>query len=104
MDESYYPLLEETSNPFSSNGVFPFSEPVLVTYIDLDRLIEKSKLTKAENKVVQWLMQGYSFDDIAEHCGATSEKIRLLLKNSVDKIVKTCGILWEGRRFAYKSL
>lgn len=38
-DESYWPILCERHD-FSSNGVFPFSEPVLCVYIDLDNLIE----------------------------------------------------------------
>lgn len=40
-DESYWPLLEENQT-IASNGVFPFSEPILCTYADLDRLIEKA--------------------------------------------------------------
>jgi len=68
--------MEETSNPLSSNGVFPFSEPVLVTYIDLDRLIERALLSKAERKIVHWLMCGYAFDDIANHYGVSAAHVR----------------------------
>lgn len=88
LDESYYALLEETSNPVISNGVFPFSEPVLVTYMDLDTLIEATPLTKAENKIVHWLMRGYGMDDIAEHYGTTKEHVKILFFSAVRKI---CG-------------
>ena len=52
------PLRYESANCLVSNGVFPFSEPVLVTYIDLDRLIEAAALTKTEHKIVSFLMDG----------------------------------------------
>lgn len=108
VDESYYPLLEETENPLISNGVFPFSEPILVTYIDLDRLIEKAKLTKAEHKIVNWLMKGYAFDDIADHYGISVAHVHLLQEHAVEKIVaeeiKSCGIISEGRSFFNEPL
>lgn len=52
-----------------SNGVFPFSEPVLCTYMDLDRLIDEAPLTQAERRVVDALMKGYGAEDIADHYG-----------------------------------
>ena len=81
-----------------TNGVFPFSEPVLVTYMDLDMLIAQARLTNGERKVIGWLMQGYCEADIAEHVGATADKIKALFNCAVHKIVdmnnknwKTCG-------------
>ena len=62
-------------NPTATNGVFPFSEPVLTTYRDLDRLIAKAGLTPSENKVVNWLMQGYIEADIADHCGIARQAV-----------------------------
>lgn len=75
-----------------SNGVFPFSEPVLVTYIDLDKLIASANLTKAERKVVNWLMRGHDFEDIADHCRTESNHVKLIFKHAVDKITKMRGI------------
>ena len=37
LDQSFIPKMFEQG--LASNGVFEFSEPVLVTYMDLDRLI-----------------------------------------------------------------
>lgn len=82
VDESYYPLLEQSANPLISNGVFPFSEPVLCTYIDLDMLIEETELTSAEEQTVNYLMRGYSMSDIAECCGTTSGHVLRLLKSA----------------------
>ena len=95
MDESYYPLIEQSTNPLISNGVFPFSEPVLCTYIDLDMVIEETKLTVAERKIVKWLMQGCSMKDIAEHYGITSSHVLLLLRSASRKISEAENKRWE---------
>ena len=86
MDESFYPLLEQSANPLISNGVFPFSEPVLCTYIDLDMLIDEAGLTRAEDKIVRWLMEGYMMSDIAEYYGTTARHVGILFKSAVEKI------------------
>lgn len=85
----------ETS-PLGCNGVFPFSEPVLVTFIDLDNLIEQAPLTRAERKVVGWLMLGYAEADIADHCGTTLPHVRTLLACAVDKIVEQENKNWKS--------
>ena len=94
-DEAYYPQIEETENPLISNGVFPFSEPVLVTYIDLDMLIQEAKLSKSEWKIVSWLMQGYIASDIATHYGITRQSVGVLLKRAVDKICEANNKRWR---------
>ena len=78
-----------------SNGVFPFSEPVLCTYIDLDMLIEETSLTSAETKIVKWLMQGYAMKDIAEHYGTTSSHVLMLLQSASRKISETENKRWN---------
>lgn len=95
----------ETS-PLGCNGVFPFSEPVLVTFIDLDHLIEQAPLTRAERRVVGDLMLGYAEPDIADHYGTTLSHVRTLLASAVDKIVeqenknwKSCGNYMRGGFF-----
>ena len=106
VDESYYPLKYEQSNPLLSNGVFPFSEPVLVTYMDLDMQIETAGLTKAERKIVDWVMEGYAIGDIAEHTGANLGRIELLISSAAKKIsdknnknYKSRGIVSVGEEF-----
>lgn len=96
MDESFYPLLEQSSNPLASNGVFPFSEPVLCTYIDLDILIDEAGLTKAEDKIVRWLMEGYRMNDIAEHHGTTARHVGILFRRAVEKICEANVHRWSN--------
>lgn len=108
VDEAYYPLQEETSNPVLSNGVFPFSEPVLVTYIDLDRLIDAAPLAKAERKIIDWLMKGYAFDDIADHYGTSTAHVKTLLKSAAEKIaeedLKNWGNINYGGEYSFEPL
>ena len=91
VDEAFYPKLEGNASSLSCNGVFPFSEPVLVTYIDLDNLIAETPLTKSERKIVHWLMEGYEMPDIADHYGITVSHVGVLFFRAVKKIVDTCN-------------
>lgn len=83
-------------HPFISNGVPPFSEPILCTYIDLDRLIETAGLTEIQQKVVAWLMCGYSELDIAEEMECTKQAVNVHFRKAVDKIVKRDIRIWEA--------
>lgn len=69
------------------DGVFLFSEPVFVTYLDLDTLIECSGLSRSERYVVDRLMYGYQQAEIARHTGKSKHMIQTLLSHAVDKIV-----------------
>lgn len=86
MDQAYLPLQYENGNPLVSNGVFPFSEPVLVSYMDLDMLIEAAPLAKSERKVLAWTMRGHSLDDIGERYGCAASTVLAKLKSAVLKI------------------
>ena len=94
LDESYYPLLEPERCPLASGGVFPFSEPILCTYMDLDRLIETSGQSASERKVVAWLMQGYSMSDIAERHGTSRQTIDAIFRRAVGRIVEAARRRW----------
>ena len=96
VDETFYPLMESTDiSILATNGVFPFSEPVLVTYIDLDNLIETAHLTRAERQIVHRLMEGYSGTDIAEHYGTTKEHVTTLLQSASQKIARENNRRWN---------
>ena len=59
----------------STAGISLFSEPILCTYIDLERLIETCGLSAAERKTVDYLMLGYSTADIADHTNKTRQTV-----------------------------
>ena len=95
LDESWLPLRFESSNRLESNGVVPFSEPVLVTYIDLDRLIGEANLTRAEMRIIYFLMDGYSISDIAQRYGKARQTIDVLVVRAVNKICEADRRRWE---------
>ena len=83
------------SSPLVSQGVAPMSEPVTVTYLDLDRLIEKCGLTDKEKFVVDLLMRGYTRSDIRDDTNLAAETIVALLTSAVEKIVDMNEYEWH---------
>lgn len=83
------------SSPLVSQGVAPMSEPVTVTYLDLDRLIEKCGLTDKEKFVVDLLMRGYTRSDIRDDTNLATETIAALLTSAVEKIVDMNEYEWH---------
>ena len=71
------------------------SEPVTVTYLDLDRLISKCDLTKLEQLVLDLLMRGYTRSDIRDDTNLTMETIVSLLTSAVEKIVEMNEYEWH---------
>lgn len=69
---------------------------MLVTYIDLDRLIEAADLTGAERRIVGYLMDGYSIPDIAQRYGKVRQVIDRVLDNAVAKICEADRRCWEA--------
>lgn len=67
-------------------GVSLFSEPILCTYIALEKLIEDSGLSPLERKTVDYLMLGYAAADIAEYMNKTRQTIETSFKRAVAKI------------------
>ena len=103
-DESFYPLEEETSNPLISNGVFPFSESVLCTYIDLDILIDSCGLTQYEKLIIKLIMRGHSAPDIAEKYQCSPKTVNKYLNIAIDKIIQKNNENWKLYSQNIKSL
>lgn len=78
----------------ASDGVFPLDEDVICTYMDLDRLIETAGLSETENKIVQYLMQGYAISDIAECLGHVRQTSETMFERAVEKIVAKNNADW----------
>lgn len=72
----------------ASARMIDMNEPVLCTYIDLDRLIGRCGLTEQQRLIVRLLMRGYSFEDIAELKEITDQSVRVQFRRAVYKIIK----------------
>lgn len=83
------------SSSLISQGVAPMSEPVTVTYMDLDRLIDKCGLTEKEKYIVDLLMLGYTRSDIRDDANMAMDVIVALLNSAIDKIVDMNEYEWH---------
>lgn len=82
------------SYPLCSVGSVDTSESILLTYVDLDWLIEHTKLSKAEKAVVEFVMRGWTITDIASEYEQRWESINSYFKRAVKKIVQTNNDRW----------
>lgn len=82
-------------------GGVPMSEPISVSYLDLDRLIETCGLTESQRKVVDLLMKGWTEREIADEAKCTRDRVTKLLKRAVSKIIAQNDAEWH--RFAEKQ-
>lgn len=71
------------------------SEPVTVTYMDLDRLIEKCGLTEREKFIVDLLMRGYTRSDIRDDTNLATDIISSAIASAVEKIVAMNEFEWH---------
>jgi len=65
LDGFYIAKKYATDNPYISNGVPMFTEPVCVMYLDLDKLIDECAFDMRQKFIIGKLMLGYNEADIA---------------------------------------
>lgn len=94
LDASYYASMFDGGGIAESNGVFPFSEPVLVCYIDLDRLIEETALTDLERFTVEKLMKGYTLLDLEDLYGNSHKTLGKAFASACHKLKLTNDARW----------
>lgn len=82
------------SYPLCSVGSVDTSESILLTYVDLDWLIEHTKLSRAEKAVMELVMRGWTITDIASEYEQRWESINSYFKRAVKKIVQTNNDRW----------
>lgn len=87
IDQNYYPLLCQSDPYYETDGVPVFSELIICTYLDLDRLIDQAELSPGQRRIVDYLMRGYCGKDIADHLGIVQQNIPVQLQKAVRKII-----------------
>lgn len=75
-------------------GAPPASEPITVTYLDVDHLIKTCGLTGLQRKVVDLLMRGYTEADIAQMYGKSRESVVMMFSRAVKKMVEKNNADW----------
>lgn len=94
LDPAFYPSMTN-SDINSTAGVSQFSEPILITYIALEKLIGSCGMSPMEQKTVDYLMMGYSAADIADHLGKTRQTVETYFKRAVAKICERNDEMWH---------
>lgn len=94
LDKFYEAKEYETQNIFESNGVPVFHEIIEVTYLDLEQLILKSRLTEQQLKIIDYLMHGYDFDYVAIKFGCNSSNIAQIFDTACKKIKDQNDFEW----------
>lgn len=85
-----------------SQGTAPMSEPITVTYLDLEHLIDSCDMTDDQRKVVELMMQGYTRTDIADMCKCKPTVISDMLNEAVTHIVERNEYEWHRCQAARK--
>ena len=93
VDPYYYE--KKYPSGLASSGDMEFKEPIFVTYVDLDVLIETCKLSKMQRTVLDMLMLGYSERDIADRMHVLPQTCRAHYDRAVSKIVQENNRRWE---------
>lgn len=93
VDPYYYE--KKYPSGLASSGDMEFREPIFVTYVDLDSLIEGCRLSKMQRKVLDMLMIGYSERDIADCLHVLPQTCRAHYDRAVAKIVAENNRRWE---------
>lgn len=84
------------SGTLSSSGGLIFNENILTVFIDLDRLIEDSDLSKKQNAVIQMLMRGWTVQDIADECSTSHQRISAIFSRALDAMIECHKKRWRG--------
>lgn len=71
------------------------SEPILCTYIDLDRLIARCGLSPWQRDIVRLLMDGHTLLDIAKLTDRALTTIDVQYRRAVEKIVRCNNEDWR---------
>lgn len=94
MIDPYFEL-KGTSLSMHANQTSPFNQEIICLYADLDQLIAKAKLKDKQQKIVLWLMQGWSEEDIAAVFHNQTSTIHRTLQTIILKIKAVNDREWK---------
>lgn len=94
LDRSYIEKVYP-SGLLSSCGGIIFNEQIISVYVDLDRLIETSPLTKKQRAVIELLMRGYTIQDIAEETNNLQSNISHIFARAIAVMINQHKKRWR---------
>ncbi|AZU98951.1 hypothetical protein pW2_119 [Bacillus phage pW2] len=93
LDKSYGAYSNSEINQAGDN--FDFNQEIIVLYASLDKLVERTVLTKKQNKLLHMLYEGHSIPDIAELTETDDDAMYQMLNRLAKRIADTNNDLWH---------
>ena len=82
-------------NIYQAGDTFEFNQEIIALYASLDKTVEKSSLTKKQDKLIKLLYQGYTIEDSRKELELKSRVATYeMLDRIVNKIVATNNESW----------
>lgn len=86
--------LQETQSLMNATEIATMYEPVFLTYVDLDTLIEQCNLASMQRRIIADLMLGYTITDCAERYDCPKQAIATHLHRAAGKIAQQNELNW----------
>jgi len=96
LDPCYVAKQFANGNPFLTNGVPDFAEPIAVMYMDLETLIDACRFDDRQKYIIRKLMLGYSETDIAYYLNVPFSTIRKRIDPICLRIKEKNDELWRN--------
>lgn len=90
-----YGALREIQHLMEATEMATMYEPIFLTYVDLDRLIDECGLTEMQRCIVDALMTGYTILDYAEMHNCRKQNVYTQLIRAAEKIAQANTKNWE---------
>lgn len=90
-----YHDIDVNRNEKEAGDIRPLNQELLITYIDLDNLIKRTKLNDKQRKLLNLLMYGYTEDEIAKMFKQKPARIYEQLDVIASKLKETNDLFWK---------
>lgn len=90
-----FSALREKQGYVEATEIATMHEPVFLTYVDLDTLIEQCDLSEMQRSIIYALMIGYSILDYAEMNNCLKQNVYTQLNRAAEKIAQVNIENWE---------
>lgn len=82
----------DNTNTVLIQDSYTYAENVRSIYMDLDRMIANTKLSRKQIYIIERIMLGYSLSDIANEFNTQKQEIQNILRSAAKRIQKTYHI------------
>jgi DNA-directed RNA polymerase specialized sigma subunit len=81
-------------NIYQAGDTFDFNQQIIVLYASLDKTIERASLTEKQKKIINYLYEGNTVEDVSRIVGLTRDAVYKMLDRAILKIVSANNDTW----------